>query len=101
MEPDAAASPAVSYCLQALQLFEGMDQQRFLAVLSEVAAVGQSGLQINEPGTSRSLKTLPGSWSDLALACLIHVGMKRLTPDEDSGLGIGAEFEEAVRLQGW
>ncbi|MEA5475096.1 hypothetical protein VB716_12785 [Synechococcus sp. CCY9201] len=90
----------MSYCLQALQLFEGMDQQRFLAVLSEVGAVGQGGLQINEPGTSRSLKTLPGSWSDLALACLIHVGMKRLMPNEDSGLGIGAEYEEAVRLHG-
>ena len=90
----------MSYCLQALQLFEGMDQQRFMAVISEVAAVGQGGLQINEPGTCRSLKTLPGSWSDLALACLIHVGMKRLMPDEDSGLGIGAEYEEAVRLQG-
>jgi len=52
-----------------------MEQQRFIAVLSEVAAVGQGGLQISEPGTSRSLKSLPGSWSDLALACLIHVGM--------------------------
>ena len=77
-----------------------MEQLRFMAVLSDVAAVGQSGLQINELGTSRSLKTLPGSWSDLALACLIHVGMKRFTPDEDSGLGIGAEYEEAVRLHG-
>jgi len=44
-------------------------------VLSEVAAVGQGGLQINEPGISRSLKTLPGDRSALALACLIHVGM--------------------------
>ena len=44
----------MSYCLQALQLFEGMDQQPFMAVLSEVAAMGQSGLQINEPGTSLS-----------------------------------------------
>jgi hypothetical protein len=75
-----------------------MDQQRFMAVLSEVAAMGQGGLQINEPGTSRNLKTLPSSWSDLALACLIHVGMKRLKPDEDSGLGIGAEYEEALQL---
>ncbi|MFM7674940.1 MAG: hypothetical protein ACKO5F_05020 [Synechococcus sp.] len=73
-------------------------RDRLLAVHSEVAAVGQGGLQINEPGNSRSLKTLPGDWSDLALACLIHVGMKRLMPDEDSGLGIGAEYEEAVRL---
>jgi hypothetical protein len=59
---------------------------------------GPGGLQINEPGISRSLKTLTGSWSELALACLIHVGMKRLMPNEDSELGIGAEYEEAVRL---
>jgi hypothetical protein len=26
------------------------------------------------------------------------MGIKRLMPDEDSGLGIGAEYEEAVRL---
>ena len=89
----------MSYCLQALQLFEGMDQQRFIAVLSEVAAVGQGGLQINEPGTSRSLKNLPGIWSDLALACLIHVGMKRLTPYQGSVLEIEAEYQEAVRLR--
>ena len=73
--PDGLRQDAVSTCLQALQLFEGMEQQRFMAVLSEIAAIGQGGLQINEPGTSRSLKTLPGSWSDLPLACLIHVGM--------------------------
>ncbi len=35
------------------------------------------------------------------LACLIHVGMKRLTPDQDSGQGIEAEYEEARRLHGW
>ncbi len=29
------------------------------------------------------------------LARLIHVGMKRLMPGEDSGLAIGAEYEEA------
>ena len=99
-QPDGLRQDAVSYCLQTLQLFEGMDQQRSMAVFSEVAAVGQGGLQINGPGTSRSLKTLPGSWSDLALACLNHVNMKRLTPDEDSGLGIEVEYQEAVRLHG-
>ncbi len=99
-QPDGLRQDAVSYCLQALQLFEAMEQPRFMAVLSEVAAVGQGGLQINEPGTSRTLKNLPGTWSDLALACLIQVGMKRLTPDEDSGLGIEAEYQEAVRLHG-
>lgn len=97
-KPQGLRQDAVTYSLQALQLFEDMDQQRFIAMISEVAAVGQGGLQINETGTSRSLRNLPGRWSDLALACLIHVGMKRLTPDEDSGLGIEAEYQEAVRL---
>ena len=36
----------------------------------------------------------------MVLACLIHVNMKRLTPDEDSGLGIEVEYQEAVRLHG-
>jgi len=56
------------------QLLEGMKHQRFLELLSEVAAVGQGGLLINETGTFRSPKTLPGTWSDLVLACLIHLG---------------------------
>ncbi len=54
-------------------LREGIGQQGFIALISEVAAVGQGGLQINEKGTSRTLKNLPGSWSDLPLAFLIHV----------------------------
>ncbi len=91
---------AVSYCPQALQLFEGMDQQRFIAVLSEVAAVGQGGLQINEPGTSCSLWNLPSSLSELALAHLMYVGMKLFTPDEDLGQGTETEYLEVVRLHG-
>ena len=75
-----------------------MTQQRFMTVLNELPAMSQGGLQINEPGTSHSLKTLPGSWSDLALACLIHLGMKRLILDEDSGFGIGADYDEIVRV---
>ena len=46
----------MSYCLEALQLFEGMKQQRFMGVLIVVAAVGQGWQQINEPGTSHSLR---------------------------------------------
>jgi hypothetical protein len=34
----------------------------------------------------------------MALACLIHVGMKRLTPDEDSGLGIEDEYQEVAAM---
>lgn len=74
-QPEGLRQAAVSYCLNTLQQFERVNQQCLIAVLSEVAAVRQGGLQINETVTSSSLKTLPGCWSDLALACLIHVGM--------------------------
>lgn len=37
---------------------------------------------------------------DMGLACLTHVNIKRLTPYEDSGLGIEVEYQEAVRLHG-
>jgi hypothetical protein len=77
-----------------------MEQQHLIAVIRELAAMGQGGLQINEPGTARTLKNLHGSWSDLALACLIYVDMKRVKPDQDSGLGIEAEYQEALRLFG-
>jgi hypothetical protein len=56
-------------------LREGIGQQGFIAVICKVGAVGLGGLQINKPGTALSLRNLPGSWSDLPLACLIHVGM--------------------------
>ena len=75
VEPDAATSPAVS-CGPISPMgsgrrreplppgpaaVQGMDQQGFMAVISEVAALGQGGLQINELGTSSGLNTLPGS----------------------------------------
>ncbi|MDM7952531.1 MAG: hypothetical protein QUV07_04845 [Cyanobium sp. CZS 25K] len=55
VQPDGLRQDGVSYCLLALQLFEGLDQQHFMAVLSEEVAVGQGGLQINEPDISRTL----------------------------------------------
>lgn len=45
-------------------------------MISEVTAMGQGGLEINQPSTCRTLMNLPGPWSDLALACLIRVGMQ-------------------------
>ncbi len=63
-----------------------------------MGAVGQDRLQINEPGTTLTLKNLPETWSDLALACLIHVGEKHLTPDEYSDPSVEAECQEAGRL---
>jgi len=49
------------------------NQQHPIAVIRELAAIGQGGLQINEPGTFYSLRNLPDSWADLPL--LEHLAM--------------------------
>jgi hypothetical protein len=51
----------VSHCLAALHRFEAMVQQISIAQLTAVAAVGQGGQQIMEPGTVRTLKMKPSS----------------------------------------
>ncbi len=43
-------------------------------LVEQLVAAQATALRLT--GTSRSLKTLSGTWSDLALACLIHVGME-------------------------
>jgi hypothetical protein len=83
-QPDGLRQDALSYCFQALQLFEEMEQQRFMAVLSEVAAVGQSGLQINEPGTSRS--PVAARKDDAPAACQAAINnVAAVTPFSGSG----------------
>jgi hypothetical protein len=65
--------------------------------------VGRSTLLTARESASsleKSAATNSLGWSNLSLAGLIHVDMKRLTPDEDSGLGIEAEYHEALRLLG-
>ncbi len=64
-QPEGLRRDAVSYCHQALQLFDAMDQQRFIVVISEVAALGQGALSSTNrtaPACSRICRAPGVTW---------------------------------------
>jgi Flp pilus assembly protein TadD len=91
---------AVMYCLAALERFEPMSQQQLAPILLELGALGQAGLKVNDPGKTYTLRSLPGAFSGLEIACLLHVGLKRLDPAAGSGMDLDAEYQAARALHG-
>jgi hypothetical protein len=67
------------------------------ALFLEAATLGEKGLRVNDPAAVHRLQTLPGTFTALQLACLIHVGAQQLLNGADSGFGFGGEYQEAVR----
>ncbi len=89
---------AVMYCLDAIKRFENMDQNELAPILMEMAALGQSGLPVNDPESSFSLRSLPGQFSALQIVCMMHVGIKKIDPSQGSGFDIEREYESAVAM---
>ncbi|MBK1621080.1 hypothetical protein CKO42_22180 [Lamprobacter modestohalophilus] len=89
---------AVFYCLGALERFAGMTDQQLNPLVTEMATLGQSGLNVNDPETTYRLKLLPGEFTGLQVVCMMHVGVKRLHPQLDSGMDIDQEYEAALAL---
>lgn len=89
---------AMFYCLGALERFEGMSQQQLAPLVMEMATLGQSGLNVNEPDTTYRLKLLPGEFSGLQVVCMMHVGLKKINPEMDSGMDIDKEYDAALAL---
>ncbi len=89
---------AVMYCLGALERFEGMDQPELNPKILEMATLGQSGLNVNDPSKSYRLKLTPGEFSGLQIVCMMHVGLKKLNPEMDAGMNLDKEYEAALSL---
>jgi tetratricopeptide (TPR) repeat protein len=89
---------AVFHCLGALERFEGMTQQQLAPLVMEMATLGQSGLNVNEPDTTYRLNLLPGEFSGLQVICMMHVGLKKMNPEMGSGMDIDKEYEAALSL---
>lgn len=65
----------------------------------EIVLLGQKGLPINNPDIRYSLKTKPGDFSGLQLVSLMHVGIKSLDQNAETGTGLDREYELASRLR--
>lgn len=90
---------AVLYCLDGLQKFGELGDTKTRAVVFEIALLGQSGLDINDPAKKYSLRSLPGSFSGLHLVSLMYAGMKLIDPTADAGIDLSDEYAQALSLK--
>jgi len=89
---------AVDACLEALRIFGAGDAAKAKTIAFEVAMLGRSGLDINDPEPKYQLKTVPGQFSGLQLVALMYVGFKQIAPELDAGIDLSKEYEQATKL---
>lgn len=88
----------VMYCLGALELFSSKPRDAIVAIVSEIALLGRSGLDINSPEKKYRLKSLTGEFSGLHLLSYMYVGFRILDEEMDIGADLSSEYHAAVKL---
>ena len=97
--PEGIERPdAVMYCLSALQKFAAMDPAEVQKVGFEIALLGRSGLDVNNPDRKYPLHSLPGEYTGLQLMSYMYVAFKQIAPEQDIGFDLSKEYEEALKL---
>jgi tetratricopeptide (TPR) repeat protein len=89
---------AVMYCLGALELFSSKGRNEVFAIASEIALLGQSGLDINNPEKKYQLRSLKGDFTGLHLLCYMYVGFRILDENLDIGADLSSEYKAALQL---
>ena len=89
---------AVMYCLGALEKYERMSHAEVRKIASEIAMMGRTGLDPNDPSQKYELKSLPGKFSGLHLLCLMYVAFKTFAPEMNIGFDLATEYAAAQAL---
>lgn len=95
MRPDA-----IEYMIGAMKRFSQIPRDQVGRVTLEIAQLGETGLEINNPSKRYSLTNLEGDFSGLQLLCYMHVGMALFDPKADCGSGLKREYELAKGIYG-
>jgi tetratricopeptide (TPR) repeat protein len=88
------------YITGALDKFANLSTKDVQAIGVEIAILGQSGLDINDPDQKYSLRSLPGKFSGLHLCSIMYAAFKQFAPGEDVGIDFSKEYEAAVSMRG-
>lgn len=97
--PEGVERPdAVMYCLSALQKYAQMTPEQVRNIGFEIAMLGRSGLEVNNPDRRYSLRGLPGDYSGLQLMSYMYVAFKQIAPDYDIGFDLSREYDQALKL---
>ena len=89
----------VMYCLGALERFEKMTPQEVQRIGFEIAMLGKSGLDVNDPTPKYRLRTLPGEFSGVHLVSIMYVAFQQIAPGQDVGFDLAMEYEMALAMQ--
>lgn len=90
---------AVMYCLSALQRFENLNRDQIFPIVSEIALLGQRGLDYADPDQKYTLNNIPGEqFSGLQLMCFMYVGFKDIEPTLDVGFDLSSSYQLALQL---
>jgi Flp pilus assembly protein TadD len=87
---DGLRPDVVTYCGDAIRMFEAMEKDEAQEITLEIAMLGAKGLSVNDPSKKYRLRSLPGDFTGLHLLCLEFVGFKIIDPSADTGISIGA-----------
>lgn len=68
----------VFYIKGAMDTFDSVRAAQAREITTEVAILGMSGLDINDPLQKYTLKSLPGSFSGLHLLAIMYTGLKAI-----------------------
>jgi len=97
---DGFRPDAVEYMIGAMKRFAEIPRDQVGRAVMEIAQMGQTGLEINNPKMRYSLTNLDGDFSGLQLLCYMHVGMALFDPNVDCGSGLQREYEIAKGMTG-
>ena len=89
----------VFYMQCAMEEFAAIDPAQAGKIIMEIALLGQNGLQINNPDSRYRLETKSGDFSGLQLVSILHVGIKSLDSNAETGTGLDREYELASSLR--
>jgi tetratricopeptide (TPR) repeat protein len=87
------------YTAGALQTFKKLGPAKRHEVAVEIAILGRSGLDINDPTNKYKLKTLPGKFTGLHLLASMFTAFRQIDPTMETGADFGAEYEAALQIQ--
>lgn len=89
---------AVMYCLGALELFSSRPRNEIFGIVSEIALLGGSGLDINNPDKRYRLNSLEGEFTGLQALCYMYVGFRIVDENVDIGADLSSEYHAALRI---
>ena len=90
---------AVMYMQSAIEEFATLGRVEIAEITMEIVLLGEKGLQINNPDVRYTLTTKPGDYSGLQLVSIMHVGIKLLDLNAETGTGLDREYALASGLR--